>query len=171
MRWPERGSVGRRLVNRMVGAGVAVPVLVWASRAAQLNLSLSFAVLVAALGALLSLAFSDELWPDPPAPAWDVKLERRRPHLPRERRAVRLADLARGADPSRRFTTAELRAELTGLVADRLVRHHDADPAHPFAGSDRLLSPALFDYLTGEEAAPTVRRAVLGAYLKEIDSL
>ena len=171
MRWFARGSFGRRLAQRLVGAVVAVPLLVWASRLVQLNLSLSFAILVAALGALLTFAFSDDLWPDPPSPGWNVKLEKRRPHLPRERRAVRLGDIARGADPSRRFTTAELRVELSDLAADRLVRHHDADPAHPFLGADRLLSPALFDYLTGDDAAPTVRRATLGTYLKEIDSL
>jgi len=167
----ERGSFARRLLHRVIGAAIAVPVLLWGSKLVQLNLAPSFAILVASLGALLSFAFSDELWPDPPAPGWDVKLERRRPHLPRERRAVRLGDLARGADPGRRFTTAELRAELSGLVADRLVRHHDADPARPFAESGRLLSPDLLHYLTDEEPAPAVRRATLGAYLKEIDSL
>ena len=171
MRWPQRGSFARRLANRILGAAIAVPVLLWGSRLVQLNLAASFAILVAGLGALLSFAFSDDMWPDPPPMLWGVKLEKGRSHLPRERRSVRLADLARGADPSRRFTTAELRAELGVLTADRLVRHHDADPDHPFAGSDRLLSPALFQYLTGEDAAPAVRRPTLAVYLKEIDSL
>ncbi len=171
MRWPARGSVLRGLVNRVIGAAIAVPLLMWGSAAVSLNLSVAFAILVSGLGALLSFAFSDVLWPDPPGIAWDVKLERGRPHLPRDRRAVRLADLARGADPARRFTTAELHDELTGLVTDRLVRHHDADPAQPFRGADRLLSPALLTYLTGDGPAPALRRPALGAYLKEIESL
>lgn len=171
MRWPERGSVPRRLIHRVVAAAIAVPLLVWGSTLVSLNLSVDFAILVAGLGALLSFAFSDELWPDPPGIAWDVKLERGRPHLPRDRRAARLADLARGADPSRRFTTAELRDELTGLAADRLVRHHDADPEHPFRDAGILLSPALLTYLTGDGPAPSLRRPALGAHLKEIESL
>ncbi len=171
MRWPARGSFARRLIHRIVAAVVAVPLLVWGSTLVSLNLSIDFAILVAALGALLSFAFSDELWPDPAGIAWDVKLERGRPHLPRDRRAVRLADLARGADPSRRFTTAELRDELAVLTADRLVRHHDADPDHPLQDAGHLLSPALLSYLTGDGPAPTLRRPALGAHLKEIESL
>ena len=171
MRWPARGSVLRRLIHRIVGAAIAVPLLVWGSTFVSLNLSLDFAILVAGLGALLSFAFSDDLWPDPPTISWDVKLERARPHLPRDRRAVRLGDLARGADPSRRFTTAELRVELADLVADRLVRHHHADPADPFRDAGPLISPALLSYLTGEGPAPTLRRAALATHLKEIESL
>lgn len=158
------------VVRALVTIGL-VSALWSVGRLTHLNFSVALLALVGVLGFLLSVTFSDLLWPSAVTVDWQLKLDAERHHLPRERRALRLATMARNADSAHHFTTLELRENLRELTRERLVRHHQADPDHPFDHAERVLSASLRTYLTTDGPPPALRRATLAAHLKEIDSL
>lgn len=136
-----------------------------------MNVSWGLLALLGFVIACLAALLVSQQWPRTHSPSWSVDVDRPLPRQGRERRAARLANQCRGASPSERFTTTELRNTLRTITARRLVRRHGADPAHPFGDAAQALSPELFAYLTGPAEAPALRRSTLAAHLKEIDAL
>ncbi len=162
--------LARRAIVRAVGVALMLLAVWGVARLGGLALSPLLLVVVGLVLVPILTASGSDWLPEPESVGWDVVVDADRPRAPREHGAVRLADLARRAQPDHRFTTRQLRDELRRLTADRLVVRHGVDPTDPF-GADTPLSPALAAYLTDPDPAPPVARATLGAYLKEIDSL
>lgn len=82
----------------------------------------------------------------------------------------RLAAALNHAQPGRGFTSTDVAATLRELVADRLVRHHGADPDDPFADAAAHLSAPLHQHLTAEAPGP-LPRPTLRRHLEEISRL
>lgn len=166
---------GRRLAGALVVRSVVAVLavaLVWEIVSLMgARIAVAPTLLAGLVVVVLVIARTAGLWPEPVGVRWGVVVDADRPHLPREHAAAHLADLARGAQPDHGFTCQQLREALRTLCADRLVLRHDADPDSPLAGANGLVSPALLAYLDGPDPAPPVRRDILAAYLKEIDSL